>query len=149
MSWNPATSVRFLGLVVLAASLCHAASAQNPADPHKLLQEADRLAWLKAWTRAAPLYAQAERLFVARGDRRNALYAQINNLRGQLPRLPVPEVSQRLAEYLEDPIVQGDERLRLRCLVIKGDTDVDLDPMLAGQSWREALELAEKVGEAA
>jgi len=129
--------------------LCHPASAQNTADPEKLLQEADRLAWLKAWTRAAPLYADAERLFAARGDERNALYARINNLRGRLPRLAVPDVSQQLAEYLEDPIVQNDERLRLRALIIKGDTDVDLDPVLAGESWREALELAKKLGDSA
>ncbi len=140
--------VRSAGFVLLAAALCYPASAQNTSDPEKLLQEADRLAWLKAWTRAAPLYADAERLFVARGDQRNALYARINNLRGQLPRLAVPDVSQQLAEYLEDPIVQKDDHLRLRTLIIKGDTDVDLDPVLAEQSWREALELAKKLGDA-
>ena len=84
-----------------------------------------------------------------RGDQRNALYAEISVLRGQLPRLPVPEVSARLAEYLEDPVVQADDRLRLRCLVIKGETDQDLDPSLAGESWREAQALAEKLGDAA
>ncbi|HXH23611.1 MAG TPA: hypothetical protein VNI78_00090, partial [Vicinamibacterales bacterium] len=103
--------------------------------------------WLKAWSKAAPLYAEAEKLFAAGGDRRNVVYAQINQLRARLPSLPVPEVSARLAEYLADPIVQGDERLRLRCLVIKGETDTDLDPTLAEQSWREALALAERLGE--
>ena len=138
-----------IGLLLLAGILCGPAFAQTGSDPDRLLQEAERLAWLKAWTRAAPLYAEAERLYVARGDRRNALYAEINNLRGQLPRLAVPEVSQRLAQYLEDPIIQGDNRLRLRTLVIKGETDVDLDPSLAERSWREALEIAQKVGESA
>ena len=141
--------VRRVGIVLLAAILSQPTFAQTNADPAKLIEQAERLAWLKAWTRAAPLYAEAERLYAARGDRRNALYAQINHLRGQLPRLPVPEVSQRLAEYLEDPIVQSDERLRLRTLIIKGETDVDLDPSLAEQSWSEALKLAEKLGESA
>jgi hypothetical protein len=118
------------------------------SDPERLLEQAERLAWLKAWTRAEPLYEQAARLFTARGDRRNALYAEINRLRGELPRLPVREVSQRLAEYLDDPVVQGDDRLRLRCLTIKGETDVDLDPSLSERSWREALALAEKLGDA-
>ena len=138
-----------LGLALFGGILCQPTFAQTNADPEKLIEQAERLAWLKAWTRAEPLYEEAERLFILRGDRRNALYAQINHLRGQLPRLPVPEVSQRLAEYLEDPIVQSDERLRLRTLIIKGETDVDLDPSLADQSWREALKLAEKLGESA
>ncbi len=148
MSWGSGSPlVRRVGLVLLAAILCQSAYAQTSTDPQKLLEQAERLAWLKAWTRAGPLYEEAERLFTLRGDRRNVLYAQINHLRGQLPRLPVPEVSQRLAEYLEDPVVQSDERLRLRTLIIKGETDVDLDPSLAEQSWREALKLAEKLGE--
>ena len=104
-----------IGLFLLAGILCGPAFAQIGSDPDRLLQEAERLAWLKAWTRAAPLYAEAERLYVARGDRRNAQYAEINNLRGQLPRLAVPEVSQRLAEYLEDPI---SEPIRMRSFLL-------------------------------
>src|SRR5688572_3396216 len=140
---------RRAGLILLFAISSQPAFAQIGSDPDQLLEQAERLAWLKAWPRAVPLYAEAERLYTARGDRRNALYAQINNLRGQLPRLPVPEVSERLAEYLEDPIVQSDQRLRLRTLIIKGETDVDLDPSVAEQSWSEALKLAEKLGDAA
>jgi tetratricopeptide (TPR) repeat protein len=134
---------------VLATTLCQLTFAQSNGDPEKLIEQAERLAWLKAWTRAAPLYAEAERLYATRGDRRNTLYAQINKLQGQLPQLLVPEVSQCLAEYLEDPIVQSDERLRLQTLIIKGETDVDLDPFLAEQSWSVALNLADRLGEAA
>ena len=64
------------------------------------------------------------------------------------PRSPVPEVSERLSDYLDDPIVQNDERLRLRVLIIKGETDEDLDPSLSQRSWTEALALAQKLGEA-
>jgi hypothetical protein len=116
--------------------------AGSPKGHEQLIQQADRLSWLKNWTRAEPLYGEAQQLFAARGDRRNALYAEISALRGQLPRLPVAEVSQRLAEYLDDPLVRSDARLRLRTLVIKGETDTDLDPALAEQSWREAAEIA-------
>ena len=125
------------------------ASARAQTDPHALLKEADRLAWLRAWSAAERLYRESQKLFAERGDQRNALYSEISVLRGQLPRLPVPEVSARLAEYLENPVVQGDDLLRLRCLVIKGETDQDLDPSLAAQSWREARALAEKLGDAA
>ena len=69
-------------------------------------------------------------------------------MRGQLPTLPVPEVSERLSAYLDDPVVENDERLRLRVLIIKGETDEDLDPSLSQRSWTEALALAQKLGEA-
>ena len=115
---------------LLAVSLCVPVDAQT-TDPQKLLDEADRLAWLRVWTRAEPLYAKAREAFVARGDKRNALYAEVNRLRGQLPTLAVPDVSERLSQYLDDPIVKSDERLRLRVLIIKGETDEDLDPALA------------------
>lgn len=124
------------------------AAAQPPRDPEALLKEAERLAWLKAWTQAAPLYADAERLFTARGDPRNALFARINHLRGRLPTLAIADVSQQLDAYLDDPLVQSDARLRLRVLVIKGETDQDLDPSLAEKSWTEALAVAESLKDA-
>jgi hypothetical protein len=115
MSWSRIT----LGVALASVVLGFSVSAQDASDPERLLEQADRLAWLKAWTRAEPLYQEAGRLFTTRGDRRNALYAEVNRLRGELPRLPIAEVSQRLAEYLDDPLVQTDDRLRLRCLIIK------------------------------
>ena len=69
------------------------ASARAQTDPHALLKEADRLAWLRAWSAAERLYRESQKLFAERGDQRNALYSEISVLRGQLPRLPVPEVS--------------------------------------------------------
>jgi tetratricopeptide (TPR) repeat protein len=122
---------------------------QPAADPEALLNEADRLAWLRAWPEAEPVFTEAQRLFAARGDDRNALYAEVGALRGRLPRMPVPEASAKLAQYLEMPVVRGDDRLRLRVLTVKGDTDVDLDPALAGVAWREALVIAERLGDAA
>ncbi|MDX2182290.1 MAG: hypothetical protein SFV18_22055 [Bryobacteraceae bacterium] len=117
--------------------------------PEALLAEADRLAWLKNWSKAEPLFAQAEKEFAARGDRRNELYAKVNRLRGELPRTSVPVMSQRLEEILDSPIVRADERLRLRCLIVKGETDEDLNPDLAEESWKEALAIAERLGEKA
>jgi hypothetical protein len=54
---------RRIGLALLAAILCQPTFAQTNADAEKLIEQAERLAWLKAWTRAAPLYAEAERLY--------------------------------------------------------------------------------------
>lgn len=143
-----ALSSRCAALCVVSAMLASPAFAQ-PADPAKLLEEADRLAWMKLWSRAEPLFADAEKGFAAAGDRVNTLHAQVGLLRSQLTRLPVPEVSRRLGDYLEEPAVLGDDRLRLRVLVAKGETDEDLDPVSARQSCQEALKLAEKVGEPA
>ena len=141
-------SIRQITVLAIAAMCCQPAFGQAIRDPDTLLREAEQLAWLKAWTTAAPMYEEAARLYAARGDRRNALFAEINRLRGDLPRLAVPDVSLRLAQYLEDPLVQSDAALRLRCLVIKGETDQDLDPYLAQESWQEALQIAEQLGDA-
>jgi CHAT domain-containing protein len=149
MTFDRVGVVRSVGRIFFCAVLWSSPSFAQTSNPYTLLAEAERLAWLKVWTKAEPFYSEAERLFAASGDKRNALYAQINALRGQLPRLPVPEVSERLADYLEDPLVVADDRLRLRTLIIKGETDQDLDPSLSERSWTEALALAEKLGETA
>ena len=138
-----------LRLVTLSALALAIPLPMAHAGPAELLKEADRLAWLRAWTAAGPLFAQAEREFSAAGDQRNALYAKISHLRSELPRLAVPAASATLADYLDHPLVRSDDRLRLRCLVIKGETDEDLDPTSAAQSWREAQAIAERLGDAA
>jgi CHAT domain-containing protein len=147
MACGPLRLVSIVG-TLLAVLQCAPAAAQA-SDPNQLLAEADRLAWLRVWTRAEPLYAKAREAFIASGDERNALYAEVSRLRGQLPTLAVPEVSERLSEYLDNPLVRMDERLRLRVLVIKGETDEDLDPSLSQGSWTEALALAQKLNEPA
>jgi CHAT domain-containing protein len=134
----------------LAAWILLAPSAfAQPPDPAKLLEEADRLAWMKAWSKAEPLFAEATQLFEARGDHVQALHAKVGHLRAQLPRLAVPDVSRQFGELLDDPRVQGDDGLRLRVLVAKGETDEDLDPELARQSWQEAKSIAERLGDKA
>jgi CHAT domain-containing protein/predicted negative regulator of RcsB-dependent stress response len=141
---------QLVGIVgTLLALLQYSPAVAQVSDAHKLLAEADRLAWLRVWTRAEPLYAKARDAFIANGDERNALYAEVSRLRGQLPTLAVPEVSERLSEYLDNPLVQSDDRLRLRVLIIKGETDEDLDPSLSQRSWTEALALAQKLNEPA
>jgi tetratricopeptide (TPR) repeat protein len=146
MAWDRRRLVGWIGLVFACVFLSAPAFAQT-VDPESLVAEGERLVWLRAWTKAEPLFNEAERTFAARGDKRNALYAAINALRGRLPRLPVPEVSERLAEYLGDPLVQADDHLRLRWLIIKGETDEDLDPVLSEKSWREAITIAERLDE--
>jgi hypothetical protein len=97
---------QFAGLLAAWVLVAPHAFAQS-ADPSKLLQEADRLAWMKAWSKAEPLFAEADRLFEARGDQVNALHARVGHLRAQLPRLPVPDVSRQLADFLDNPLVSN------------------------------------------
>jgi hypothetical protein len=89
------------------------------------------LADLRAWTRAEPFFIEAERGFTQSGDASNALLAKLGRIRGELPRRSIAEVSQELADILESPLVATDDRIRLRCLVIKGETDEDYDAVLA------------------
>jgi hypothetical protein len=123
------------------------ASVQSTSDPDALIKQAERLVWLSNWARAAPLSAEAERLFTTRGDQRNALFAQVNQLRAQFPTLSAAESSRQLVEYVENPIVQTDDQLWLRCLVIKGDADLNLDPDRAAESSQSAYDLAKRLGE--
>ena len=44
-------------------------------DSDQLLAQADRLAWLSNWQRAAELYARAEQLATQKSNRRDELYA--------------------------------------------------------------------------
>ncbi len=78
-------SSRHATLLAAWALVASSALAQPP-DPVKLLEEADRLAWMKAWSRAEPLFSEARQLFEARDDDLHALHARIGQLRGQLPR---------------------------------------------------------------
>lgn len=149
---RPTTAQRTLPMTMqrwlLAAGMLTAcACAPAPVDPDALVRNADSLAWMKAWGKAEPLYTAAARVYASRGDRRNALYAEVNALRGQASRLAASDASERVAAYLSDPIVRGDDRLRFRCLIIKSEIDTNLDPMLAERSLREALGLATTLNE--
>ena len=134
------------GIVALWVSPCFADDAVRSAA--EALREAERLSWLRNWAAAQPYYAEAEKQFQASGDRRDALFAHISGIRAELQRLPLLETSELLANELEDPLVQSDARLRLRCLVVKGDVDLDMDANLAKRDWTEARAIAESLGEA-
>jgi tetratricopeptide (TPR) repeat protein len=108
---------------------------------------AERLAWLRNWSGAQPFYSEAQTKFETLGDRRNALFARISGIRADLQRRSLPETSDLLGALLEDPLVQSDARLRLRCLVVKGDVDLDLDTDFAQRDWTEVRGLADSLGE--
>lgn len=135
----------------LCIGLCVAWPAMllaQPEDPNALMTEAERLYWLDNWVKARPLYERAEKLFEAKGDARNAALARISRLRADADRHSYPEASQQLTKELENPTVANDPHVRLRCLMVKATIDLSIDPPSSADTWREALELANTIGEA-
>jgi hypothetical protein len=57
------------------------------------------------------------------------------------------KLSRILNEQLQNPIVQNDSRLRLRCLIAKGYTDIEIDYRAAKRDWLEAQDIAKSLGE--
>ncbi|MBS1875182.1 MAG: CHAT domain-containing protein [Acidobacteria bacterium] len=140
----PAMGQLCIGLCVAWPAMLVAQSE----DPNALMTEAERLYWLDNWVKARPLYERAEELFEAKGDARNAALARISRLRADADRHSYPEASQQLAKELENPTVANDPHVRLRCLMVKATIDLSIDPPSSADTWREALELANTIGEA-
>jgi len=88
------------------------ADAQQWADPQVLLAAADHFYWLNNGPAAAPLYARSEKLFSERSDARNELHAKVGRLRSEAETMSFVDLSRFLNEQLQNPIVQGDKRLR-------------------------------------
>src|SRR5580700_4520436 len=143
-----AASVQVLAVYAVVFALGHSALGQQ-GEAERLIAEADKLAWLKNWQAAEPLFEKAEVLFRERGDKRDELYARISRMRGQLPSRGLFETSTYLASVLDDPLTKDDARLRLRCLTVKGDVDLDFDTALAARDWTEVLSIAKRLEDVA
>jgi CHAT domain-containing protein len=120
---------------------------QQSTDPQALLGIADHFYWLNNGPAAAPLYARAEKLFSERGDVRNEIYAKVGRLRSEAETMSFVDLSRFLNEQLQNPIVQGDKRLRLWCLIAKGYTDIEIDYRATKGDWLQAQDIANKLGE--
>jgi CHAT domain-containing protein/tetratricopeptide (TPR) repeat protein len=117
-------------------------------DPAVLLKRALHLGDLYNWADAAPLFTQAEQLYAARSDSRNALYAHFGQLRSTMEQRSLPEVSEELeAELDKNPLLQSDKELRLFCLMVLGDIDGEIDAAPMRRDWEAALKLAQGLGD--
>src|SRR5450631_4059179 len=76
VSINASVGLLVLGILGLTC-LC----GQTATD---VLAQADRLAEQGNWSKARPIYANAEAQFQRRGDRRNELYAKLGRLHGDV-----------------------------------------------------------------
>jgi tetratricopeptide (TPR) repeat protein len=141
--------VSAMPIAVAVALLCAPLAAQTrPSEnnPKRLIEKADRLAWLYNWYLAGPLCAEAEKLFEQAGDSRNTLYAKIGRLRSEWETMSFPDVSEYLATELDSPLVQNDPQLRLWILDAKGAVDLEVNVASARRVYEEARDLARKLG---
>jgi CHAT domain-containing protein len=135
--------------LLICGTVCTVAKCQAPTDdPNQLLKQALRFADLYNWSDAAPLFLQAEEVFKARGDTRNALYAHLGRLRSTMEQLSLPETSQELGAELEtNPLLKSDNELRLFCLTVLGDIDGEIDAAPMRRDWEAALKVAQALGD--
>lgn len=120
---------------------------KSSTDPQMLLADANHLYWLNNGPRAGPLYAKAEALFTEQGDVRNSLYAKVGRLRSEAETMSFVELSRVLNEQLQNPVVRGDQKLHLWCLIAKGYTDIEINYRAAKRDWLEASNIANSLGE--
>lgn len=136
-----------VGVVSFAIVLFSSSLAAATTRAVDALNRAEHFVLLRNWTAAEPFYATAEQYFSAAGDEENAMFARISRLRGQLPQMPLLKASHQLAALLENAIVLRNPRVRLRCLAVKGNVDLDLDPEFALRDWTEAQSIAKQLGD--
>ena len=136
--------------VLFICCMAYTADAQVVAaftDPRQALQKAEQLADIYNWYDAHPYYVEAERLFLARGDERNALFARASRLRGEMQIRPFSNVIDAIDEILSSTAAGNDPALRLRCLIVRGDVNLEIDAPAAKDDWETALEIAKSIGD--
>jgi tetratricopeptide (TPR) repeat protein len=117
------------------------------AEPGQLLAQAEQLADVYNWYDAQPLYAEAENGFNLVGDKRNALFARVSRLRGEMQVRALLQLVDEIDSILATDIAKGDKALQLRCLIVRGDVDLEIDAPAAQDDWAAALALATELGD--
>ena len=110
-----------------------------------LLDAADALSWNNRWADAAPLYGQAERLFLAEGHRSKALYARVSQLIPGYESSSLPGTIDKLIDDLSKPEAQDNET-RLRILTVLGTIENNYDASMARSTWMQVARLAKHQG---
>ena len=130
--------------------VCTSCVGAQQVQAGEVLARALHLADLYNWSDAAPAFTEAEQLFIAAGDRRNALYAKLGRIRSNIERdqQTLPQVSAQLAEALDDdPLLQNDKQLRMFCLIVRGDIDTETNTGAMRQDWEQVMALARDLGD--
>ena len=135
----------------LVGFCCSFATAEQQPQAHDFLNRALHFADLYNWGDAGPAFEKAERLFNQAGDQRNALYAKLGRIRANVEsdQHGLATVAAQLAEELDDePLLQNDKELRMFCLRVKGDLDLEVNAGAMKQDWLQVQKLAQELGNA-
>lgn len=129
------------GLLLLGCTTRH-------IEPKRILDEADRLALLSNFPRAAPLFDQAATLLETSGDHRDALYARLGYLWATAETGAGPKAKVDAERYFADPLIRADSALMLRSLVARAARDRVISEGSARPMWERIHELAKSIGDA-
>ena len=144
---SEATMPRVAALFALVVALLPLNAQQTQRSAPDLLNHALYLAELYNWADAGPEFSQAEKMFVAAGDQRNALCARLGRLRSSVEQGTLPAISTQLATELEtNPLLLNDRQLRMFCLIVKGDVDSELNSNAMRHDWEQVQALAHALG---
>ena len=138
-----ATPILVLGSVLLVLN-----AQQAPRSAPEALQHGLHLADLYNWADAAKDFDEAEQMFVAAGDQRNALYARFGRIRSTIEHRSLPATSADLdTELNSNSLLQNDKQLRMFCLIVKGDIDGEFDSGAMRRDWEHVQALAKELGD--
>ena len=139
--------IRFFRLCLLAIGFLPL-HPQDRQPPQEILDHALRLADLYNWDEAGKDFAEAEKMFLAAGDQRNALYARLGKIRSTVGERALPATSAQLASELDNnPLLQTDKQLRLFCFIVKGDIDGEIDGGAMLEDWEQVQGLATELND--
>jgi len=125
-------------------------SAQGSQTASVRLAHAVYLADLYNWADAEADFSSAEQMFRKAGDERNARYAHFGTIRAHIERdqRTLPQNSEEIAAQLEtNPLLKTDKKLRMFCLIVKGDLDTETDPRAMREDWDQVEALARELGD--
>lgn len=129
-------------LTVLGGGIAFGKCGEAKAE----MSEAIRFAQFYNWPEAGPHAANAERRFRACGNRRNALFAHVLELRATMEQRNLAELSSELSQLLTQQSVQHDPELQMWTYIAKGDADNDLQyPKAARHDWTNVKALATEI----
>jgi CHAT domain-containing protein len=142
-------ALRFVRRTICVGALAPLLLGQPPRA-EQLMTRALHLADLYNWADAAPVFTEAEQLFTAAGDQRNAFYAKLGRIRSNIEReeQTLPAVSAELEDALDDnPLLQKDKQLRMFCLIVKGDIDAETNAGMMRRDWEQVQALAKELAD--
>lgn len=122
-------------------------SSIDTDSPETLLRRGLYFSDLYNWRAARPYLEKSRCLFEAKGDKRNALYAELAVIRGGAETGSLSELSYKIThELLSNPLLRSDKELRMFALIVKGELDGEVDSATMRQDWTEVGRLAGELG---